>query len=302
IQETVSGPNTTVNPTLSGAPSPTASTDWIVVYNLPTAPDGNNDSTTAVDVRGDDAYVGFCEPCYVPSTVANFQSGIATNVGNSTPPQKMTGNGWHVATAAGLPQRYITSVRIDPTNPRTVFVTLADYLPTSVEYRQPGALGDSTAKVGKGHVFMSTDAGEHFTDISGNLPDAPADWVIVRGSQLIVSTNTGVYMSRDLSGGSWKVLGGTQMPVTHMATVQLQPGNPNRLFAATYGMGVWEYDFAADQRLSASTVTSNSPGATLPNTAAADLALRPAGVAATAGLLGGWLALRRRTRRRGAAA
>ncbi|HZS15371.1 MAG TPA: hypothetical protein VFC09_12305 [Candidatus Dormibacteraeota bacterium] len=303
IQETVSGPNTTVNPTLSGAPSPTASTDWTVVYNLPTAPDGNNDSTTAVDVRGDDAYVGFCEPCYVPSTVANFQSGIATNVGGSAPPQKMTGNGWHVATAAGLPQRYVTSVRMDPASPSTVFVTLADYLPTSVEYRQPGVLGDSTAKLGSGHVFMSTDAGEHFTDISANLPDAPADWVIVRGNQLIVSTNTGVYMSRDLSGGSWSLLGGTQLPVTHMATVQLQPGNPNRLFAATYGMGVWEYDFPAAHQVSASTVTSSSPttARALPNTSAAEGALRPAGMAATAGLLGGWVALRRRSRRRGRA-
>ena len=301
VQETVSGPNTTVNPTLSGNPSPTASTDWTVVYTLGTAPDGNSNSATAIDTRGDSSYVGFCEPCYIPSTVASdFANGLATNVGGSAAAQKMTGNGWHNAKAAGLPSRYITSVRMDPANPRRVYVTLADYLPTSVEYREPGVLGDSTAKVGKGHVFVSNDAGETFTDISANLPDAPADWVITRGNQLLVATNTGVYISRDLSGGHWWLLGGPQLPVTHMSTIQLQPGNDNKLYAATYGMGVWEYDFPSSAAVHASVAGSGAtggPAAVLPNTAGGIPPLRAAGLAAVA-LLGGWVLLGSRRRRR----
>ena len=46
-----------------------------------------------------------------------FANGVATNVGSD----------WHVAKAAGLPSRYITSIRMDPQDPRTVYATLAGY-------------------------------------------------------------------------------------------------------------------------------------------------------------------------------
>ena len=49
----------------------------------------------------------------------------------------------------------------------------------------------------KGNVFKSTDAGENFTNISGNLPDGPAESVLVYKGKLIVGTDTGVYISRD---------------------------------------------------------------------------------------------------------
>ena len=40
----------------------------------------------------------------------------------------------------------------------------------------PGSFGEDTSNVGVGHVFVSHDHGEHFTNISGNLPDIPANW------------------------------------------------------------------------------------------------------------------------------
>jgi hypothetical protein len=300
IQETVSGPKTTVAQAPSPVPSTTASTDWTVVYMLP-----SGSALSAVDTRGDNSYVGYCGPCYIPSTVASdFAGGIATNVGGSAAPQKMTGNGWHIATAAGLPQRYITSVRIDPADARTVYVTLANYDPT-IEERAPGRLGDNASKIGRGHVFKSTDAGEHFTDISGNLPDAPAGWVITRGDQLIVGTYAGVYISSDLRGSSWALLGGTSMPMTRITTLQLQPGNPNRLFASSYGRGIWYYDFPAAAHLTQSQVNGTTSGGGLgavssgiPNTSG--IAIEATRLSSLAGLmlLGGWGAARRRRRHR----
>ena len=49
----------------------------------------------------------------------------------------------------------------------------------------------------------SHDAGETFTDASGDLPDAPADWVLVRNGTLIVGSDVGVFISSGLTGGSY---------------------------------------------------------------------------------------------------
>ena len=89
----------------------------------------------------------------------------------------------------GLPRRYITSVQVDPADPRTVYVTLGGY---SRRWVPVGALGEETRDVGTGHVFKSTDAGETFTDISGDLPDVPANFTAVRAGQLMVATDVGV--------------------------------------------------------------------------------------------------------------
>src|SRR5439155_23156375 len=63
---------------------------------------------------GDAAYVGFCDACDVLNHWdTGFHSKLATNVGGSKPPKRMTSDGWHFAKAAGLPNRFITGVAID---------------------------------------------------------------------------------------------------------------------------------------------------------------------------------------------
>jgi hypothetical protein len=193
---------------------------------------------TGLDFRGDSAYVGWCGPCSV-RVQGSFGSGIATNVGGSAAPQFGTSNGWHIASANGLPQRFITSVRIDPSDAtgKTVYVTLGGF---SSHWIPPGAMGEDTSKIGTGHVFVSHDAGETFSDISGDLPDAPADTVIKVAGKLVVGTDVGVFVSSD-GGSTWSVLGNLPaMPVVHLA---LDPSNPNRIIAATYGRGVYAYSF-----------------------------------------------------------
>ncbi|HEV3232822.1 MAG TPA: hypothetical protein VG245_11285, partial [Candidatus Dormibacteraeota bacterium] len=119
---------TVANP---GQPRPTQCTngntqDQCDPYNIP----------SAVGVQAENVYVGYCGYCDIVTGKQPFNSGVATNVGGSSPPSIGTGNGWHIAgalcagcgTANGkLPKRFINSIQMDPHNPRTVYVTLGGY-------------------------------------------------------------------------------------------------------------------------------------------------------------------------------
>jgi hypothetical protein len=170
-----------------------------------------------------------------------FHTGFATNVGGTKPPKRGTSDGWHIAAARGLPDRIITSVVPDPGDPKTVYVTLGI---SGARYFAPiGSLGEDTSTAGGGHVYKSTDAGETFHDISGDLPDVQATWALVRDGQLIVGTAIGAYASRGTNGGDYAPLG-KDLPAVAIYSMQLKPGDPNTLVAATYGRGDYTYRFA----------------------------------------------------------
>jgi hypothetical protein len=187
------------------------------------------------------AYVGFCGFCDTITQGTPFANGIATNVGGAKAGAAGSPDGWHIAAAAGLPSRYITSVQIDPADPRTVYVTLAGY---GRRWAFPGAVGEDASRIGTGHVFKSTDAGSTFTDISGNLPDVPANWTVVHDGELVVGTDIGAFISENRAGGSYSVLG-TGLPTTPITTMRLKPGDQDLMVVATYGRGVYTYRFPA---------------------------------------------------------
>ncbi|MCU1455668.1 MAG: hypothetical protein JWN46_3814, partial [Acidimicrobiales bacterium] len=196
--------------------------------------------TTAIASQMRDvAYVGFCGTCDVLNA-RPFDSGIATNVG-STPAAPLTPGGWHRAKAKGLPKRYITSIVSDPGNPKTVYVTLGGY---SRRWLPVGAMGEQPDP-GTGHVFKSNDAGDTFVDISGNLPDGPAESVLVYQGHLIVGTDVGVFMSPGTTG-QYQLLG-TGLPNAPVFTVALKPKakatEPDTLYVATHGRGIYTYVF-----------------------------------------------------------
>ena len=220
--------------------------NWTQVFNLGTAPAPGSEprNMTALDLHGDAAYAGFCGLCNVFTTRTNtnqaFHNGIATNVGGALPPRKGSGDGWHFAAAAGLPNRYVTSIEIDPADAATVYVTLSGY--ENRQWAPPGQYLDPNANIGTGHVFKSTDAGESFTDVSGNLPDMPVFWVALREGQLIVGTQIGPFISSDTDGTLWAPLG-TGMPNVPITQVATWLGDVTHMFAATFGRGVWRYRF-----------------------------------------------------------
>jgi hypothetical protein len=236
IAETTHGPETEAGHDAGGK-------TWTVVYDLGTqkrpgdaaatpSPTDPANGMSAIDVHGDAIYAGYCGVCDALNAQAPFKSGIATNVG---------GSGWHMAAATGLPERFITSVAIDPTDAtkKTIYVTLGGY---SRRWVPPNTLGDQNPDAGVGHLFKSTDGGETFVDISGNLPDVPATWVTQRGaSQLIVGTDIGVFANALAGGTTFAPLRG--LPVVPISTMNLKPNDPNLLVAATYGRGIWSYTF-----------------------------------------------------------
>lgn len=221
---------------------------WVFSYDLGRKGDapalGESDTrpnwqSSAVDVSGADVYVGFCGVCDIVvqgnGDETTFSNGIATNVKGGCTPQIGTDTCWEkVVRPKGLPNRYITDVAIDPADRNTVYVTLMGYgrrwlLPSD---KAPGA--------GRGNVFVSRDAGRTFTDISGNLPQAPTNAVLLREDRLYVGNDFGVF-TRPKSGGTWERLG-AELPNASVWDLNLNP-QATKMVAATHGRGLWVYEF-----------------------------------------------------------
>jgi photosystem II stability/assembly factor-like uncharacterized protein len=92
----------------------------------------------------------------------------------------------------GLPQRWVTRVAVHPDSANVCYVTLSGYKV------------DSTGS----HIFRTTDFGNVWTSISGNLPDAPINDVIIdpaNTNSLIIGTDINVMITYDL-GANWNIL------------------------------------------------------------------------------------------------
>ena len=144
------------------------------------------------------------------------------------------------AKAKGLPQRFISSITVDPHRPKTVYVTLG--ASTLRPYAPPRAQGDTGESVRGGHIYKSTNGGRTFHDISGNLRRLPALWSVIRNGQLIVATTVGVFASRGTGGGHYALLG-RNLPPAPVFSMQLVPGHPRQLLVASLGRGVYRYTF-----------------------------------------------------------
>ncbi|MBK8231676.1 MAG: glycosyl hydrolase [Candidatus Eisenbacteria bacterium] len=134
------------------------------------------------------------------------------------------GTNWSDLSLA-LPDRWITAVRTDPTDRETAYVTIS------------GFRWDSPLP----HVFRTTNLGLQWTAIAGNLPEAPANDLIVDPldpDRLFVATDVGVFESFDL-GTAWQALG-SNLPNVVVTALELHPSR--RLVAATYGRSLWSYD------------------------------------------------------------
>jgi hypothetical protein len=102
------------------------------------------------------------------------------------------------------------------------------------------------------HVYQSIDGGAHWTNLTSNLPNAPANSIAVDpndANTLYVALDTGVYVANQLSncalGSCWSVYGTglPNAPVVQLAVSGSLPagaGSDGLLRAATYGRGIWE--------------------------------------------------------------
>ncbi|MGV4925927.1 glycosyl hydrolase [Streptomyces sp. BHT-5-2] len=185
--------------------------EWKSAYDL-----GDGHLATAVAASGGRVYVGWCGPC----DSQGFTRGIA--VGNAD------GTGWHqldLPVSGAIPNRYLSGFEVDPADADHVYLAVNGFSRKWTE--GPGA--------GVGHVFESKDGGDHWTDISANLPDVPANTVkLLPNGGLTLGTDLAVFY-RAPGAGQWQVLG-RGLPTT--AVMELRLGPDDELYAATHGRGI----------------------------------------------------------------
>ncbi len=89
-------------------------------------------------------------------------------------------------------------------------------------------------------MFKTRDGGESWTDISGNLPAAPVnDLLVAPRGNLVVAQDVGVYVSRN-SGRRWLRLGDA-LPLAPVLDITYHRGT-DTITAATFGRGVYRVD------------------------------------------------------------
>jgi hypothetical protein len=100
-------------------------------------------------------------------------------------------------------------------------------------------------------LYQSTDGGAHWTTIASNLPNAPANAVVVDTndpSTVYVATDVGVYDTRTVGscaagGGAvcWSPYG-TGLPLAPVTALVMTPATTTSqvLTAGTYGRGIWQ--------------------------------------------------------------
>jgi photosystem II stability/assembly factor-like uncharacterized protein len=90
-------------------------------------------------------------------------------------------------------------------------------------------------------IFKTTDAGKSWTNISGNLPNVPMNWITldpVNPGTIYLASNIGVFEARDggVAGETWRKVG-TGLP--NVPVTQLKIVSGRQLLAATYGRNAW---------------------------------------------------------------
>ncbi len=106
--------------------------------------------------------------------------------------------------------------------------------------------------VNAAHVYQSIDGGAHWTNISANLPNAPANSILVDpndANTLYAALDTGVYVTSNVTScpatNCWTVYG-TGLPNAPAVSLEAAAGMPTgdgrlgELRVATYGRGVWQ--------------------------------------------------------------
>jgi photosystem II stability/assembly factor-like uncharacterized protein len=133
------------------------------------------------------------------------------------------GTQWHERTRP-LNAPYITGMTVHPQNPRTLWVTIGGY---------EGSL----------KVFQSRDAGETWFNVSGKLPNIPANCIAIDPISLglYVGTDLGVFYS--LSENIFWQAFDNGLPNVIINDIEISPQS-GLIHVATYGRGVWRSPLA----------------------------------------------------------
>ena len=157
----------------------------------------------------------------------------------------------------------ISSIAVDPHDATgaTVYATVM------------GFAGNNTAAP---HIYRSTDNGAHWTNISANLPNAPANSIVVDpndANTLYVALDTGVYVTTQVttcvSSNCWSIYGIAlpNSPIIQLLAATAMPtgdGRTGEIRAATYGRGIWQIPLLTAATPAAPAIAINPSTVTYP--------------------------------------
>jgi hypothetical protein len=157
-----------------------------------------------------------------------------------------TSSTWTTVSVTGAPGQSALGLAIDPLNTDNVFVAY------------PGVNGGSPSK----HIFMTSNRGTSWTDVSGTgtnaLPDLPFRTVAIDPATasaprtVIVGGDGGVFQTTN-DGATWQVLG-FGLPTVGVMTVALDSSaSPSLLRIGTYGRSSFELGAATGPLLAINT-------------------------------------------------
>lgn len=212
------------------SPPSSGSGSWVTPFTM----DPNNSSTLYA------AYSDLWKTTNGGSTWTNISNGnlpgtvrfIAVAPSNSnivyiniwgSPIYKTTDNGSTWTKISNGIQGTVTYMAIHPTNPDIIYVTMGNF-----------NAGEK--------VFKTTNGGATWTNVSGTLPNVPANCIVLdKGS------SNGVYMGNDIgvfyrddNMSDW-IPFTTGLPNTIVTEIEIHDG-AKKLFAGTYGRGIWQSD------------------------------------------------------------
>ncbi|MEI8136241.1 MAG: T9SS type A sorting domain-containing protein [Bacteroidota bacterium] len=139
--------------------------------------------------------------------------------------RKTTNGGatWTNATN-GITGGALTFITVDPTDPNTAWATVSGYTAGS-------------------KVWQTVDGGATWMNISSNLPNLPANCSVYEtgsNDRIYIGMDIGIYY-KDNSSTNW-TLYNTGLPNTVVMDMEMSPASPGKIYAATYGRGVYEAD------------------------------------------------------------
>ncbi len=190
----------------------------------------SNWTAISPDLTGGDGFFGVISTIAVaPSNSNTVYAGTMDNqVQVSTNADSGTSAIW-TNISAGLPPRVVTVVAVDPVTSTTAYAAFSGFT----------SFGD-----GLGHVFKTTTGGSVWTDISGNLPNTPVNFLVIIAdapSTLFAATDVGVFYSTN-GGASWTSLV-NGLPRIAVMGLTFQTSS-RTLRASTHGRGAWDINIA----------------------------------------------------------
>lgn len=172
---------------------------------------------------------------------AGFVGGriFKTSTGGEGP--ECTNNCWaEISPFKNLMYNDLVKIAISPEDPERIWAAFTN---TSMYFEEC----DSATR-GINKIMHSMDGGKSWQSFAQGLPETPAYSIVYlknSNALLFVATETGVYF-RDADMGSWKPFG-TSLPNVIVSEIEVNY-HEKKLYAASYGRGLWVTDISPNLR------------------------------------------------------